>query len=160
MIQCQKCGQTNAAGSNFCRACGNNFATAPPSKRRRKLRIRGAPAVFVENRRIAGGQTRSAQNRTNQSRSAARQSDFKRKREFRAASAARLSTASISRSKLSLSAMRQRRFADCRAQSFYGGLDCFLGFIDFYVDFLLDRFVDERRRARLSGLPGENCLNE
>jgi RNA polymerase subunit RPABC4/transcription elongation factor Spt4 len=31
MIQCQKCGQTNAAGSNFCRACGNNFATAPPA---------------------------------------------------------------------------------------------------------------------------------
>ena len=29
MIQCQKCGQTNAAGSNFCRACGNNFAAAP-----------------------------------------------------------------------------------------------------------------------------------
>lgn len=29
MIQCQKCGQINAVGSNFCRACGNNFAVAP-----------------------------------------------------------------------------------------------------------------------------------
>jgi hypothetical protein len=26
MIQCQKCGQINAAGSNFCRTCGNSFA--------------------------------------------------------------------------------------------------------------------------------------
>ena len=31
MIQCQKCGQINAAGSNFCRACGNNFAAAVPT---------------------------------------------------------------------------------------------------------------------------------
>jgi transcription elongation factor Elf1 len=30
MIQCQRCGQTNAVGSNFCRACGNNFAVAIP----------------------------------------------------------------------------------------------------------------------------------
>lgn len=29
MIQCQKCGQINAAGSNYCRACGNNFAVQP-----------------------------------------------------------------------------------------------------------------------------------
>jgi hypothetical protein len=29
MIQCKKCGQINAAGSNFCRSCGNNFA--PPT---------------------------------------------------------------------------------------------------------------------------------
>lgn len=29
MIQCKKCGQTNAAGSNFCRSCGHNFAAQP-----------------------------------------------------------------------------------------------------------------------------------
>ena len=54
--------------------------------------------------------------------------------------------------------MRQRRAADRRAKSFDGGLDCFLGSFDFYVDFLLDRLADEGRRARLSGLPRENSL--
>lgn len=29
MIQCQKCGQINAAGSNFCRDCGNSIAVQP-----------------------------------------------------------------------------------------------------------------------------------